>query len=59
MRPDLPSALQSLVSPSVGTVVATDPVSANADYDNGTVALYGAPRSRRCDNGVTLRIVCG
>ena len=32
-----------------GAVVAADPASADADRDNGAVALYGAPRYGRAD----------
>ena len=35
---------------SEDAVVATDSGSANVDYDNGTVAVYGTPRCRRCDD---------
>src|SRR5215211_5387269 len=31
---------------SASAVVATDSASVNADYDNGTVAVYGTPRYR-------------
>ena len=34
-------------------VVATDSASANADCDNGAVALYGAPRYGRGDERAT------
>ena len=31
----------------MGAVVDTDPASADADYDNGPVAVYGTPRCGR------------
>ena len=35
---------------------ATDTTSADADYDNGVVALYGAPRYGRADERATHRL---
>jgi hypothetical protein len=32
----------------IGAVVVTGSVSANVDYDNDTVAVYGTPRLRGC-----------
>ena len=37
-------------------VVATDTASANADCDNGAVALYGTPRLRGLDGGADRRL---
>ena len=37
----------SLAPKATDSVVAIDSVSVDADYDNGTLARYGAPRSRR------------
>ena len=53
-----------LTSPQLGSargrhwrraVVATDPVSANADYDNGA-ALHGSPRYEGRDGDIAPRI---
>src|SRR5918995_6876656 len=44
------------VTLSSSGVVATDPVSVNADHDNGTVALYGAPRYRWRVGGTAHRL---
>ena len=40
----------------IGAVVVTDSASVNADQDNGTVALYGAPRLRGRDRGTAHRV---
>jgi hypothetical protein len=40
---------------SAGAVVATDTASADADRDNGVVALYGAPRHGTDDERATRR----
>jgi hypothetical protein len=40
----------------MGTVVATDTASVDADYDNGTVVLYGVPRYQECGKGQAHRL---
>ena len=41
---------------AAGTVVATDPVSANADCDNGSAALHGPARRRRDEEREAHRV---
>jgi hypothetical protein len=41
---------------AASTVVATDTASADADLDNGAVALYGAPRYGRRDDHAGHRV---
>ena len=52
---DLSELFEQLADGPVLLATAFDSV--NADYDNGTVALYGAPRYGRDNERATRRIV--
>src|SRR5215203_3843434 len=56
MRSTQTSHLGRVGEASADAVVVTDSVSVNADYDNGTVALYGASRYGRDDECATRRV---